>query len=212
MYALPSQSVSSFERSLRELTLLSPEHISAYGLKIEEGTPFYDRFDSLELPDDDEQLEMYLLLSSFLRERGYEKYEISNFSRLGKESKHNLKYWSGGEYLGFGVAAHSFFDGERFGNSRDMKGFLSGKDIVSERYPLSESEKKEEFVMLSLRLAEGLDLEKFRARFGVDFLSEHPEVHSYVHGGFMSLAGERLAFTDKGFFVSNYILSELIDT
>ncbi|MBO5883717.1 MAG: radical SAM family heme chaperone HemW [Clostridia bacterium] len=211
MYALPSQSISSFKRSLEELTSLCPEHISAYGLKIEEGTPFFEKVDSLSLPDEEEQAEMYLLLSSFLHDRGYEKYEISNFSHKGMESKHNLKYWSGEEYLGFGVAAHSFFGGERFGNSRDMEGFLAGKDIVAERYRSSETEQRDEYVMLSLRLAKGLDLGDFKSRFGVDFLSEHPNVRSYIDGDFMSMTDGRIKFTDKGFFVSNYILSELID-
>ena len=211
MYALPSQRLSDFERSLETLADLSPEHISAYGLKIEEGTPFYDRYDTLKLPDEDEQLQMYLLLSDYLRNRGYEKYEISNFARKGMESKHNLKYWSGGEYLGFGVAAHSFFGGERFGNSRNIEGFLRGEDIVSERYVPSPTEKHDEFIMLSLRLSRGLDLEEYSSRFDRDLLTEHRVLKAYIEGGFMSLEGERLSFTDKGFFVSNYILSELID-
>ena len=212
MYALPSQSLSDFERSLTVLADLSPEHISAYGLKIEEGTPFYKSYDSLELPDDDEQLGMYLLLCSYLRERGYEKYEISNFARKGMESRHNLKYWSGGEYLGFGVAAHSFFGGERFGNSRDMEAFLRGEDIVFERYVPTSAEKHDEFVMLSLRLAKGLDLEEYRSRFGKDLLAAHSSLGSYIDGGFMAIDEGHLSFTDKGFFVSNYILSELIES
>ena len=211
MYALPSQTIHSFKTSLERLVSLSPEHISAYGLKIEEGTPFYDRYDSLELPSDDEQLEMYLMLSSYLRENGYNKYEISNFSRVGMESKHNLKYWSGGEYLGFGVAAHSFFGNERFGNSRDMEGFLEGRDIVSERYELTDVERRNEYVMLSLRLSKGLDLNEFRGRFGEDLLGRYPNLRSYIEKGFMTQADGRLAFTDKGFFVSNYIISELIE-
>ena len=133
-FPLPNQTRESFRESLTALAELRPEHISAYGLKIEEGTEFYKNRDSLILPDEDEEYEMYLSCSEILNSYGYEKYEISNFSLPEKHSKHNLRYWKGSEYLGFGVAAHSFFEGERFGNSRNIDAFLKGEDITEERY------------------------------------------------------------------------------
>ena len=210
MYGIPEQDAKSLEYSLRFLTALSPEHISAYGLMLEEGTELERKRNTLRLADDDGQYDMYMLLSSFLGERGYEKYEISNFARDGRYSRHNMRYWLGEEYLGFGAAAHSCFGGNRFGNSRDVDAFIRGADITEESYALTESDVKREYVMLRLRLCSGIDLADYRARFSEDFIEAFPRLGDYIDGGFMRLSSGRLAFTDKGFFVSNSILCELI--
>ncbi len=212
MYGIPEQSVESFRVSLAELTRLRPEHISAYGLKIEEATPFYKIRDKLVLPDEDEELEMYLSLSEMLERSGYGKYEISNFSLKGRESKHNLRYWRGEEYLGIGVAAHSCFQGVRSGNSRDIDAFIRGEDITEECYALGERDKINELVMLSLRLSDGLPLDKYKAVTGESILDRYPNIGRYIDYGYMKLEGECLSFTDRGFFVSNSILAELIES
>ena len=210
MYGIPEQTEASFCASIRTVCALSPEHISAYGLKIEEGTPFWRMQASLPLPDEDEEYRMYCLLSHELQKAAYHKYEISNFAKLGRHSRHNLRYWHGEEYLGFGVAAHSYFGGVRFGNSRDMDAFLRGEDIVEERVTLSPHEREEESVMLALRLTEGILLSEFHARTGKDFEACYPMVSRMLDDGFMKKENGRIAFTDKGFFVSNAILAEML--
>ena len=211
MYGIPEQTVESFRDSLRTVAKLGAEHISAYGLKIERGTPFYKMRDSLVLPDEDSEYEMYLSMSDILAEYGYEKYEISNFSRKGFESRHNLRYWMGGEYLGFGVAAHSYFGGERFGNSRDIAAFIDGKNIECERYAINETESDNEYIMLSLRLSAGIDLEDLERRMGKSFFEYYPKARELVKQEYMRLKDGRIAFTDKGFFVSNAILSDMLE-
>lgn len=211
MYGIPEQTQKSFRESLTTLAEIRPEHISAYGLKIEEGTVFFNKKDSLVLPNEDEEYEMYLACSEILRTHGYEKYEISNFSLSGRESKHNLRYWRGLDYLGFGVAAHSFFDGERFGNSRNITEFIKGNDITEARYSLTSKEKFNESIMLALRLKEGLSLSKFKEATGSSFEEFYPPLKSLTNGGFMEINADKLSFTDKGFFVSNSILADMLD-
>ncbi len=211
MYGIPDGTLESFRESLRTLAALSPEHISAYGLKIEEGTPFAKKRETLRLPREDVEFEMYQAMTEILSSEGYHKYEISNFTKAGRESRHNLRYWRRQDYLGFGVAAHSCFEDVRFGNSRDMKKFLKGEDITEERDPLSEREIFEEWMMLGLRLSEGLNEEEWTRRLGAPPESLLPALGAWIKEGYMKRQNGRIAFTDKGFFVSNAILSELLE-
>ncbi len=211
MYGIPDQTPDTLLYSARFLAELSPEHISAYGLTVEDGTYFARHRDELALADGDGQYEMYMLLSEYLAARGYEKYEISNFAKCGKASRHNLRYWTCGEYLGFGVAAHSYFGGSRFGNSRDIEAFLAGRDIIEERAQIDADEQRREFVLLGLRLARGVDTLEYRALFGKEFPIGEQTVQRYVIAGLMRVDGTRLRFTDRGFFVSNAVISEILD-
>lgn len=210
MYGIPEQIEESFKATLEKIIALSPEHISAYGLKIEEGTAFYRNRESLSFPDEDTEAELYTLCCNTLMQNGYSRYEISNFSRTGRESRHNLKYWLLDDYIGFGVAAHSRFEGERFGNSRDIKAFILGGDIVCERQKISDSAYLNEYVMLRLRLAEGIDKEKFLSLAKKSFKAVYPSVDFYIKGGFMVEDEKKIAFTTKGFLVSNTILSQML--
>ena len=210
MYGIPEQTAQSLEKTLDRVVELNPEHISAYGLKIEEGTAFYRNRDRLSLPDDDECAELYTLCCRYLSERGYDRYEISNFARAGRESKHNLKYWCLDDYVGFGVAAHSCFAGARFGNSRDIDAFLRGEDISLEWQKISESDFATEYVMLGLRLASGIDVQEFYAATKKDFKQEYPMTDMLIKNGFMREESGRIAFTTKGFLVSNTILSQML--
>ncbi len=210
MYGIPDQTLDSFKASLDALCALQPEHISAYGLKIEEGTAFAAQRDSLSLPDEDSEYEMYELCNDVLSGHGYHRYEISNFAREGKESKHNLRYWRLRDYMGFGVAAHSCIDGERFGNSRDINAFLQGRDITEQRSQIGPRERLFEYVMLSMRLAEGLDLDEYKRLSGRDFKEDFPTLRQYVSAGFMTECNGKTAFTTKGFFVSNSILAQML--
>ncbi len=210
MYGIPAQTHESFKKTLKEVCKLSPEHISAYGLKIEEGTAFDACRNSLPLPDEDTEYEMYLLCESVLSEYGYERYEISNFARKGFESRHNLRYWQMNDYIGFGVSAHSCFEGERFANSRDINAFVSGNNIECERRKISSDERENEYLMLGLRLQKGIDISKYECLYGKELLT--PLVRQYIQMGFLDEKDGHIAFTSKGFFVSNAILSEILDT
>ena len=129
MYGIPEQTRESFAQSVKMLAELAPEHISSYCLTLEPNTRFYRNRDKLILPDEDTVSDMYTDMSELLECRGYKKYEISNFANKDKESRHNLKYWQCDDYLGFGVAAHSYFDGVRFAHSRDIEGYIRGESI-----------------------------------------------------------------------------------
>jgi len=218
MYGIPQQTAASFLKSLDTAALLGPEHLSVYGLKIEEGTPFWDARASLPLPDEDTEYEMYMRCVEHLASRGYEQYEISNFARPGYRCRHNLKYWSCGEYLGLGAAAHSDFGGERFAAVRDAQAYIDGMELVgqadsiwSERSAIGEAERKSEFVMLGMRLREGISCRDFTAHFGAsldDYCGRL--LQAYVPDGFVTFDGDRYAFTPKGMYVSNYILSSVL--
>lgn len=211
MYGIPEQTLESFENSLLRVCELAPEHISSYGLKIEDGTAFGRMRDSLTLPDEDEEYEMYTLCRRVLEAHGYERYEISNFAKRGYESRHNMRYWKLEDYIGFGVAAHSCIQNERFGNSRDIAAFLRGEDIVEERYSVNVDERRREYVMLGLRLGKGISDSEYRAFCGRGLLDDMPQIEKFVSAGYLVKSGERVAFSDKGFFVSNAILSELLN-
>ncbi len=211
MYGIPEQTVESFKNTLCRVIELEPEHISAYGLKIEDGTAFGAMRDSLKLPDEDEEFAMYTMCRELLQTHGYSRYEISNFARSGRESRHNLRYWQLEDYIGFGVAAHSCVDGVRFGNSRDLEAFLRGEDIVSESEIISQEERVGEYVMLGMRLREGISADRYYELSGRDMYKDMPMLEKFIEGGFVRRSGDRIAFTDKGFFVSNTVLSEMLN-
>ena len=208
MYGIPEQTMVSFEESVRMLISIAPEHISSYCLTVEDGTNFGRRRDSLILPDEDIVSDMYRTMTDLLRSGGYEKYEISNFANNGQVSMHNLKYWKREGYVGFGPAAHSFFEGRRFANSRDVEGYIAGKDIREYSEVIEGDDAADEFVMLGMRLREGIDIEEFNRLFNIDFMTRYGNVFKRFAPEYISIDEKRCAFTDKGMFVSNYILSE----
>lgn len=179
---------------------------------VEEGTPFGRMGDRLLLPDEEETREMYLLGARLLEQNGLLQYEISNFAKKGYESRHNLKYWNSEEYLGLGPAAYSDLFGERFGNSRDLAAFLSGKDVTAERETPSREERLQEYVMLRLRLAEGIVEEDFSARFGVRFADRFSKALApYLARGLVLRTNKGYALSREGMLLSNTILSDLLD-
>lgn len=218
MYGIPNQTASSFIKSLNVASLLGPEHISVYGLKIEEGTPFHAMRDELLLPDEDTEYSMYMQCVEYLASRGYAQYEISNFARPGFRCRHNLKYWQCGEYLGLGVAAHSDFGGERFSALRDVGVYIDGLELVGQadtiwedRCEIPEDERMSEFVMLGMRLSDGVSCAEFEDRFGCGLDAYCGEkLKAYIPDGFVTFDGDRYAFTAKGMYVSNYILSSVL--
>ena len=182
MTALPEQTMSSYLKSLEQAAALKPEHISAYSLIIEPGTPFeaMEARGELALPNEDEEREMYHLTRKFLSEMGYERYEISNYARPGYECRHNIGYWRGRDYLGLGLGASSLIDGRRFSNKTEIKDYLAltmGSDDWYETVEtLTPAAKMEEFMFLGLRLVRGVSEKDFYRKFGVKGMSAYGEV------------------------------------
>ncbi len=214
MFGIPEQTIDSFISTLTQVIALSPEHISAYGLIIEEGTPFFDIQDSLPLPNEDEERLMYFSCAELLRKNGYYHYEISNFAKEGKESRHNLKYWRAKEYIGLGAAAYSFFDGARYGNVHSLVDYLSLTDPKCDVDHLSREDMLFEYAMMHFRLAEGIDLEEYYSCFGSSFLSEgcdkEKKIKEYISLGLMKNVDGHLSLTEQGFYVSNSILADIL--
>ena len=210
MYGIPLQTRESFAESVETLAMLAPEHISSYCLTVEDGTNFGRRRDSLVLPDEDTVGDMYSDMTEILKKYGYEKYEISNFAKCGKDSRHNTRYWRLRDYLGFGPAAHSCFAGKRFAHSRDIDAYLRGESIIIDIETLTDRELMNEYVMLGMRLAEGVRAEDFKMRFGAELFDEFKALKKYSPE-FVEADEIGFRFTEKGFFVSNYILSDVLD-
>ena len=212
MYGIPEQTMDSFRYTLEAVCALAPEHISVYGLILEEGTPLYKSVDKYRMPTEDAECDMYYLAADYLRDKEYSHYEISNYAKEGLECRHNLKYWKCDEYIGVGLAAYSYFGGKRYGNTAEKDEYLSqnGDITIYEEESTLESEAYE-FVMLGLRLSEGISLSEYKARFGRDFLDGREEkIKSFFELGYISLSEDRISLTERGFYVSNSILNSLI--
>lgn len=207
MLGLPGGRKEKLESSIAFAAGLGVEHISAYLLKIEENTPFAAR--QLTLPEDDETADLYLFSVRELERRGFRQYEISNFSKPGRESRHNLVYWRGEEYLGLGPGAHSFFEGRRFYYPRDLKAFLQGEGFAEE----GEGGSFFEYAMLNLRLTDGLTRTDCEKKFGPEGKAEFEKILERAKNcppGLIRADRERLAFAPEGFLVSNALLLRLL--
>lgn len=215
IYGLPDQTMERWANNLSAAVELAPEHLSCYGLKVEEGTPLFARRSQFRLPDDEAQADLYLHTVEYLADNGYRQYEISNFSRPGRESLHNLKYWTLGEYLGFGPGAHSDFNGIRYAFERDLNRYLQGvanhAPPLSERTVLSPQDRMEEWVMLRLRTVHGLDPQIFETRFRRSFSPFVPFLTQCRQAGYALLEDGRWHLTPSGFLLSNQIIGQLLD-
>lgn len=206
MLGLPNSSLETLKSSIDFCAALEADHVSAYILKIEPGTPFAKQ--ELNLPDEDGTADQYLFAVNELKKHGYDQYEISNFARPGKESRHNLQYWRCGEYLGLGPAAHSFMEGRRFYFPRDLEGFLNGNAPTDDGAGGGFSE----FAMLSLRLTEGLQRKICETRFenGGALFDGVLEGCKHLPKNLIHADYERISLTAEGFLVSNAILAEIL--
>ncbi len=215
MYGLPGQSLQDWLSTLDTVLRLLPEHISCYGLKIEEGTPFWGMRDVLNLPGDDEQAEMYLSAVEALRSRGFRQYEISNFCRKGMISRHNMKYWTGGEYLGFGPSASSDFAGKRYTLKRDLQAYINGirdgGDIMEDIQEIPLRERAGEYLMLRLRTSVGIAAQEYEKAFLLPFapLEEVLEKHRRYYHTTQTDTG-RWVLTPRGYLVSNDVITDLL--
>lgn len=214
MYGIPGQTATSLAETLRRAVALSPEHISAYSLQVEEGTLFYDRRETLALPGDDENADLYDLVTRELAGAGYRHYEISNYAKPGYESRHNLRYWRMSPYIGVGVAAYSYFEGARYGHGRDLAAYLA--DDFSRRPPTEprgDGDTEEEYIMLALRLADGIDDEEFRRTFGVTFTERYgARMAPFAAEGLAARTEHGWTLTERGMYVSLALLAEILDT
>lgn len=213
MSAVPGQTYKDWISSLRTVAELSPEHISAYSLIIEPGTPFAGR--KLDLPDEDTEYRMYEDTASVLEEYGYEQYEISNYARKGYACRHNIGYWIGTDYLGIGLGASSLFAGRRFCNTDSMEQYLKDSSVPEkirkDTVVLTKKEQEEEFMFLGLRMTEGVSEEEFQLQFGVPMEQIYGEVlEKYENMGFLEKKGEFWRLTRKGIHVSNHILADFL--
>ena len=215
MYGLPGQSLGDWIKTLEHVLELMPEHVSCYALKVEEGTPFYEMKDVLNLPDDDTVADMYLAAVETLRGRGYKQYEISNFCRRGQLSRHNMKYWTGGEYLGFGPSASSDFAGRRYTLKRDLQAYIAGirdgGDIMEEMEEIPVRERAGEYLMLRLRTYQGIEQQEYEKMFLLPFapLEDVLEKRRRMFHTTQTDSG-RWVLTPKGYLVSNDIITDLL--
>lgn len=242
MSALPGQTFESWSGTLREAASWEPEHISAYSLIIEPGTPFARWFEEEDpsgrglpaLPGEDEDRRMYHYTLQFLAERGYRRYEISNYARPGRECRHNIVYWTGRPYLGFGIGAASYMNGTRFSNISDLGKYLdileagdrgrrkpsaaagprTGAPVAALRtdvHILTEAERMEEFMFLGLRMTGGVRFRDFRERFGAELEEVYGGVLSrHLAGGVLERTPGGVRLTGRGLDISNYVLADYL--
>lgn len=207
MLCTPEQTKESLQRSIDFCDSLKIQHVSAYLLKIEKGTKYYLNKDKLNLKDDDTQSEIYLFACDEFEKRGFMQYEISNFSKPGFQSKHNLKYWNAENYLGIGPSAHSFLDGKRFFYERDLKKFIESPMITEDGI----GGDIEEYIMLRLRLTKGIKNDEFYRRFKINIPQRcFDKAKLYEKYGLTKVSNDGFNLTRKGFLVSNELIAQII--
>ncbi|MCQ2537794.1 MAG: coproporphyrinogen III oxidase, partial [Lachnospiraceae bacterium] len=228
MSALPGQTLEKYRENLQKILSLNPEHISAYSLILEEGTAFYDKYGpdgklAATIPDEDTDRAMYSLTKEMLKEAGYERYEISNYSKPGYESRHNSSYWIGTEYIGFGLGASSLINNRRYANTDSHEIYRnyscqrveSRADISTKCRILEETLEKDglmsEFMILGLRMTKGISGAEFREKFGIDIQTKYGiEIDKLISEGILEIKEDRIALTEFGLDVSNYAFEKFI--
>ena len=215
IYGLPRQTMERWQENLAAAAALEPEHLSCYGLKVEEGTPLFACRGEAELPGDEAQADMYLYAVEYLAGQGYGQYEISNFAKEGFASRHNLKYWTLGEYMGFGPGAHSDLGGTRYAYERNLEGYIrgvrEGGPLLAENDRIPPMDRDIEWLMLGLRTVYGLDPKVFENRFRRRFRCFLPLLEECREAGYAVYQEGRWHLTPQGFLVSNQIISRLLD-
>ena len=214
IYGLPGQSMDSWRNTVRAALALHPDHLSCYGLKVEEGTPLARRVDEegdMDLPDGDSQADFYLEAVEQIQQAGFRQYEISNFARTGMESRHNLKYWMGREY-----AAHSYLDGVRYAWPRDLAGYLealeAGEPVaMAEKETVPPREQAREYLLLRMRTMRGIEEWEYRRSFGLNFEPISRRLEFFESHRWAEQSDHRWHFTPQGFLLSNTLIADLLD-
>lgn len=222
MSALPGQTLESYQKTLKQVVSLHPEHISAYSLIIEEGTAFYNLYQEDEqrrqtgastvwLPDEEQERSMYEWTKEFLGANGYLRYEISNYAREGFECVHNIGYWKRKEYIGFGLGAASLLQNCRFSQCRELKTYLNGGFKKCDEQHLSINEQMEEFMFLGLRLARGISKEEFYKEFNTELEAVYADVLADLkRNGLVSEYQGKIRLTERGTDICNYVFSQFL--
>ncbi len=216
---LPGQKKEIYAETLRKVLLLKPEHISAYSLIVEEGTPLYDMVEKGEVEpiEEEEDRALYELTEEMLSAEGYERYEISNYAKPNMECKHNIGYWNRTDYLGFGIGAASLMKGYRFQNGSDLSAYIAKPlDQREAKEQLSLQDQMAEFMFLGLRLIQGVSFENFKASFGYDMKEVYGDVmEKHIHEGLLFIhkekEEERISLTKEGLNVCNYVLADFLE-
>ena len=216
IYGLPGQTMDSWKATVEHALSLIPQHLSCYGLKVEEGTPLAARVAEGEvLPDDDQQADLYLWTVGRLERAGYPQYEISNFAKPGFASRHNLRYWLTQPYIGFGPGAHSDFGGRRYSFVRDLdayiQGVLQGGDIIDESEIIPKRERCGEYLMLRLRTVQGINEQEYRSTYFMDFAPLQARLEQFQAQGWAEQTDGRWHFTPQGFLLSNQLIGDLLE-
>lgn len=211
IYGLPFQTAENWKETLNQALNLDIQHISTYGLKIEDGTEFAKNLPE-NLPDEEAQSEIYLKIIEILEDNSFYHYEISNFSKRNFESQHNLCYWKNREYLGVGLSAHGYLDGIRYSNTENFEEYLSNPLKRASENKISEKERIEEAIFLGLRLIQGINTEEFKALYNVDILQKYSKIiEKYIDYGFMIFENGYLKLTPQGILLSNSILADFLE-
>lgn len=212
MIALPNQTIQDIKENLEKITKLNPEHISVYSLILEEGTPFYNKYNEnkIKLPDEELERNMYWYVKNTLENNGYMHYEISNFSKKGFESKHNMNCWNQEEYLGFGVAAHSYNNRIRYSNTNSIEEYIKGSNkIIHEEQTLEDIQK--EYMLLGLRKIEGINIQKFKNKFAQNPIFIFKEqLNKLVDEELIIVDGNEIKLTNKGLDLANIVWEEFV--
>ncbi|MBE7703573.1 MAG: radical SAM family heme chaperone HemW [Cyanobacteria bacterium SIG28] len=207
IYGLPEQ--NNIKTDLEMITQLGVQHISTYGLKIEEGSYFYNHLPK-NLPDDDRQADMYLEINEYLAKKEFKRYEISNFAKVGYESQHNLNYWNNSEYYGFGLAAHGYVNGVRYSNLTNMADYIEQPIKKDFEHKVTKKEKLEEEIFLGFRKETGIDVREINKKFNIDFEILYKPVLTKFVPQYIEKTSKGYKLTLEGFLLSNNILSEFI--
>ncbi len=215
IYGLPGQTMETWQESVEAVLALKPEHLSLYGLQVEEGTPLYQRRGSLDLADDDALADRYLWAVNRLAQAGYDQYEISNFARPGRVSRHNLKYWTLQEYVGFGPGAHSDFGRRRYSYVRDVnayiEGVLHGGTLLDQDDQIPPQERSAEYLMLGMRTVHGISGQEYRNTYRMHFAPVEEKLRSFAAQGWAVEEEGRWHFTPEGFLLSNQLIGLLLE-
>ncbi|MBE7713546.1 MAG: radical SAM family heme chaperone HemW [Cyanobacteria bacterium SIG26] len=211
IYGLPNQTIERFLNDLKIAVDIGIQHISLYGLKIEEGCHFYNNLPD-NLPDDDEQADMYLGAIELLTKDGFEHYEVSNFSLPNYNSRHNLTYWNNEEYYGFGVAAHGYQNSSRYENQETIEDYINAPYTKKSSKLLTKQEILEEEIFLGLRKMAGIDVAQINLKYGIDFEQKYNDIlKKYSNLNLLTKTPKGYAFTPNGVLVSNVILADFIE-
>jgi oxygen-independent coproporphyrinogen-3 oxidase len=217
MFGLPDQSMKDWKETLDRVVELNPEHISCYSLIIEDGTAFHRLYEKgmLNIPSEEVERDMYSYCIKFLKDKGYNQYEISNFSKKDKECKHNLIYWELKEYIGCGAAAHSYIDEVRYRHTEDIEKYIydinNNEDIRLDLHKNSLNDDMEEFMFMGLRKTKGINIDEFQTKFNRSIIDVYGEtINKYLKNNLLIMDEGNISLSPRGIDISNSIMCDFI--